>query len=302
MNSALALDLCTGHHRRRETTQTAPEASDEAPARDIHRCPKASGCSTTRSSAPSAKNEKGIVYLAWDHVLEQHVAVREYLPGALASRDPVSAAVVAKSKGRVTAFQVGLCSFINQARMLGRSITPRCPGCCISGKATARHSMAMPYYEGARRWRACWWNSAGRRTRPSCALAASPARCARQRCTCRSACTAGSRAPILLTDDGPVLTAFGGIRDVGDDLDAPLSDLRALAGWCTRPLPASPRRAGTIGSGRSPKWRGVATAAISWMRSTRRCRRYPRAVARARLNSGTGSAAPTIAGTRTSTC
>ena len=231
MNSALALDLRTGHRPTSgRRAQTAPEASDEAPARDIHALPEGFRLFDYEIVGTIGENEKGIVYLAWDHVLEQHVAVREYLPGALASRDPVSAAVVAKSKGRVTAFQVGLCSFINQARMLGRFDHPSLPRVLHFWEGNGTAYMAMPYYEGATLARVlvelggppdeaqlCSW------LRPLLdALGTLHA----------SQCVHGGIAThrILLTDDGPVLTAFGGIRDVGDDLDAPLSDLRALAG------------------------------------------------------------------------
>ncbi|MDM0070304.1 protein kinase [Variovorax sp. J31P207] len=231
MNSALALDLRTAQHPAAgKRAQAAPEASDEAPARDIHALPEGFRLFDYEIVGTIGENDKGIVYLAWDHVLEQHVAVREYLPGALASRDRVSAAVVAKSKGRVAAFQVGLCSFINQARMLGRIDHPSLPRVLHFWEGNGTAYMAMPYYEGATLARVlvelgrppdeaqlCSW------LRPLLdALGTLHA----------SQCVHGGIAThrILLTDDGPVLTAFGGIRDVGDDLDAPLSDLRALAG------------------------------------------------------------------------
>ncbi|MDM0034562.1 protein kinase [Variovorax sp. J22P271] len=231
MNSALALDLRTVHRppagRR---AQPVAEASDEAPARDIHALPEGFRLFDYEIVGTIGENGNGIVYLAWDHVLEQHVAVREYLPGVLASRDRVSAAVVAKSKGRVAAFQAGLCSFVNQARMLARFDHPSLPRVLHFWEGNGTAYMAMPYYEGATLARAlvelgrppdeaqlCSW------LRPLLdALGTVHA----------SACVHGGIAThrILLTDEGPVLTAFGGMRDVGDDIDAPLSDLRALAG------------------------------------------------------------------------
>lgn len=42
----------------------------------------------------------GIVYLAWDHAGEQHVAIKEYLPATIASRDSVSPAVRLQKIGR----------------------------------------------------------------------------------------------------------------------------------------------------------------------------------------------------------
>ena len=282
--------------------QAGPEASDEAPARDIHALPEGFRLFDYEIVGTIGENGSGIVYLAWDHVLEQHVAVREYLPGALAARDRASAAVVAKSKGQVAAFQAGLCSFVNQARMLARFEHPSLPRVLHFWEGNGTAYVAMPYYEGATLARAlvelggppdeaqlCSW------LRPLLdALGTLHA----------SECVHGGIAThrILLTDEGPVLTAFGGWRMRAATSTPPCPICVRWRAWCTRPSPVNPRRAATIGCDRSPKWRAAATAGISWMRSMRRCHRSRRAVARVRPNSGTGSAAPTIAGIRTSTC
>lgn len=232
MNSAVALELRTALGRATgRRALAAPQAcdDDEAPARDIHALPEGFRLFDYEIVGTIGENGSGIVYLGWDHVLEQHVAVREYLPGALAARDRVSAAVVVKSKGQVAAFQAGLCSFVNQARMLARFDHPCLPRVLHFWEGNGTAYVAMPYYEGATLARAlvelggppdeaqlCGW------LRPLLdALGTLHA----------SQCVHGGIAThrILLTDEGPVLTAFGGLRDAGGDGDAPLTDLHALA-------------------------------------------------------------------------
>jgi serine/threonine protein kinase len=147
-------------------------------------------------------------------VLEQHVAVREYLPGALAARDRASAAVVAKSKGQVADFQAGLCSFVNQSRMLARFDHPSLPRVLHFWEGNGTAYMAMPYYEGPTLSRAlaelgrapdeaelCSW------LHPLLdALGTMHA----------ASCFHRDIAPdnILLTDHGPVLLDFGAARRV----------------------------------------------------------------------------------------
>jgi len=70
---------------------------------------------------PIGEGGFGIVYLAWDHVHEEHVAIKEYLPAVLASRATVSPSVVVKSSRHDESFHLGLRSFINEAKMLARS-------------------------------------------------------------------------------------------------------------------------------------------------------------------------------------
>src|SRR5450631_4096574 len=60
----------------------------------------------------------GIVYLAYDHSLQRRVAIKEYLPAAMASRANASAAVVVKSDRHLDTFRLGLKSFVNEARLL----------------------------------------------------------------------------------------------------------------------------------------------------------------------------------------
>ena len=89
----------------------------------------------------------GIVYLARDCVLERKVALKEYLPAALASRGP--GATVAPSSSRdVETFQIGLRSFINEARMLAQFDHPALVKVYRFWEANGTAYMVMPYYEG----------------------------------------------------------------------------------------------------------------------------------------------------------
>ncbi|HEY7238042.1 MAG TPA: serine/threonine-protein kinase [Burkholderiales bacterium] len=88
----------------------------------------------------------GIVYLARDSVLERKVALKEYLPAALASRGP--GATVAPSSHDVETFQIGLRSFVNEARMLAQFDHPALVKVYRFWEANGTAYMVMPYYQG----------------------------------------------------------------------------------------------------------------------------------------------------------
>lgn len=54
----------------------------------------------------------GMVYLAMDHALQRLVAIKEYMPAALAGRGPDNDVIVRSASGAET-FNLGLRSFIN---------------------------------------------------------------------------------------------------------------------------------------------------------------------------------------------
>ena len=89
----------------------------------------------------------GIVYLARDRVLERNVALKEYLPSELASRGP-GATVAPTSTRSVETFQIGLRSFINEARMLAQFDHPALVKVYRFWEANGTAYMVMPYYEG----------------------------------------------------------------------------------------------------------------------------------------------------------
>jgi TonB family protein len=62
----------------------------------------------------------GVVYSALDLRLERRVAIKEYMPSALATRDTDYSVQMLTSQRHRDAFEIGLRSFINEARLLAR--------------------------------------------------------------------------------------------------------------------------------------------------------------------------------------
>ncbi|AKJ29335.1 serine/threonine protein kinase [Caldimonas brevitalea] len=89
----------------------------------------------------------GIVYLAVDHDLQRHVAVKEYLPAALASRGARSY-VTLRASSHAETFALGLRSFVNEARLLARFDHPSLVRVYRFWEANGTAYMVMPYYEG----------------------------------------------------------------------------------------------------------------------------------------------------------
>lgn len=90
----------------------------------------------------------GIVYLAWDHSLERRVALKEYMPSALAMRSG-STQVQVKSERHRETFEAGRKSFVNEARLLAQFDHPSLVKVYRFWEANGTAYMVMPYYEGA---------------------------------------------------------------------------------------------------------------------------------------------------------
>ena len=89
----------------------------------------------------------GIVYLALDHALQRTVAIKEYMPAALAARG-ADFSVAVRSRRHGEAFEAGLRSFINEARLLAQF---EHSGLIKVHRFWEQHQtayMAMRYYEG----------------------------------------------------------------------------------------------------------------------------------------------------------
>ncbi|WP_034947518.1 serine/threonine protein kinase [Erwinia oleae] len=65
----------------------------------------------------------GIVYRAWDHLLERTIAIKEYLPVSLASRAE-DMSITLRSERHQRLFSAGKNSFIKEARLLARFTHP----------------------------------------------------------------------------------------------------------------------------------------------------------------------------------
>ena len=89
----------------------------------------------------------GIVYLAIDHVLQRQVAIKEYMPSALAGRGD-GAALVMRSPDLGETFALGLESFFNEARLLACFDHPSLVKVYRCWKAHGTAYMAMQYYPG----------------------------------------------------------------------------------------------------------------------------------------------------------
>jgi len=88
-----------------------------------------------------------IVYLAFDHSLLRRVALKEYLPDTLARRDATLTVTPFSAKHRES-FDMGLQSFLQEARLLARFDHPSLVKVFRFWEASGTAYMAMTYYEG----------------------------------------------------------------------------------------------------------------------------------------------------------
>jgi Protein kinase domain/Domain of unknown function (DUF4384) len=89
----------------------------------------------------------GIVYLAYDHSLQRKVALKEYLPSALAGRG-AEGRVTVHSEQHLETFQAGLRSFVNEARLLAQFDHPSLVKVYRFWESNGTAYMVMPLYQG----------------------------------------------------------------------------------------------------------------------------------------------------------
>jgi serine/threonine protein kinase len=89
----------------------------------------------------------GIVYLAFDHALEREVAIKEYMPGAIAGRGS-GVQVTPLSQSVAENFELGLRSFVNEGRMLARFDSPSLLKVYRYWEANGTAYITMPLYRG----------------------------------------------------------------------------------------------------------------------------------------------------------
>ncbi|WP_165456636.1 serine/threonine protein kinase [Aquabacterium lacunae] len=90
----------------------------------------------------------GVVYRAHDPQLQRQVAIKEYLPVTLAARGD-DGGIVLRSPQHRAAFELGLQSFVNEARLLARFDHPSLVRVFRFWEAQGTAYMVMPCYEGA---------------------------------------------------------------------------------------------------------------------------------------------------------
>lgn len=89
----------------------------------------------------------GVVYLAYDHLLQRQVALKEYLPATLALRGQ-GLSVTLRSQRHAETFAKGLQSFINEARLLAQFDHPALVKVHRFWQDNRTAYLVMPYYKG----------------------------------------------------------------------------------------------------------------------------------------------------------
>ena len=89
----------------------------------------------------------GVVYEAWDHTLERVVAIKEYLPTSLSTRQQDGTVVPLSERHRET-FDLGMRSFINEARLLAQFDHPSLLKVYRFWQEKGTTYMVMPFYKG----------------------------------------------------------------------------------------------------------------------------------------------------------
>ena len=89
----------------------------------------------------------GMVYKAFDHSLHRAVAIKEYMPSALAGRSEGQSLWVRSSSDQQT-FHTGLASFVGEARLLAQFDHPSLVKVFRFWEANNTAYMVMPLYSG----------------------------------------------------------------------------------------------------------------------------------------------------------
>jgi serine/threonine protein kinase len=126
----------------------APAAATNRPAdEDTHALPNGTRLDEFELVRRIGEGGFSIVYLAWDHSLDRKVAVKEYMPGSLATRVGLTEIRPRSDRHRET-FQAGLKSFINEAKLLAQFDHPALVKVYRFWEANGTAYLVMPLYDG----------------------------------------------------------------------------------------------------------------------------------------------------------
>ncbi len=89
-----------------------------------------------------------MVYRAYDHSLQRDVAIKEYMPTALAGRADGGLHISVRTSNDSETFQKGLRSFVAEARMLAKFEHPSLVRVFRFWEANDTAYMVMPLYRG----------------------------------------------------------------------------------------------------------------------------------------------------------
>jgi serine/threonine protein kinase len=90
----------------------------------------------------------GITYLAWDSVLHTAVAIKEYMPSGLASREASHSTIIPHSMENQAAFEYGLDQFLREARTLAQFKHPHIVRIREFFRENNTAYLVMDYYDG----------------------------------------------------------------------------------------------------------------------------------------------------------
>ncbi len=144
--------------QRRDVTRVLPDADPAATVASPHRhdavhtsdaalLPVGSRIAEFEVTRVIGQGGFGAVYQAWDHSLERVVALKEYLPLSLSVRQS-DGTVVAQSERSKDTFDLGMRSFINEARLLAQFDHPSLVKVYRFWQERGTAYMAMPFYRG----------------------------------------------------------------------------------------------------------------------------------------------------------
>jgi len=126
-------------------TDAVPEAARAAPDAG-HALPVGTRLDEFEITSLLGEGGFGIVYLAYDHLLERQVALKEYMPSF--ARRGAGINVSVQSAQNADSFEAGRRSFVNEARLLAKFDHPSLVKVYRFWESNGTAYMVMPYYRG----------------------------------------------------------------------------------------------------------------------------------------------------------